>query len=217
MDDSWIDGPEHISECGGCDSWCEACCDVNENAYQEWLKNEKAKVETQKEKDALANLGKNEKTKVETQKEKDGLANLTAKAIYLKDKLPKAREEGKAGHITTAYLREVRDANLGKNMKTAKENAAFWNAKLNKAKEEGKPGHIITAYLREVRDANLENNVAAAETNVAFWTAKLDKARKEGKTGQSVTSYLRGLCDSKRVLLKEMRAYMKETIPSKKM
>ena len=206
MDDSWIDGPEHISECGGCDSWCEACCDVNENAYQEWLKNEKAKVETQKEKDVLANLGKNEKTKVETQKEKDGLANLTAKAIYLKDKKP----------ITTAYLREVRDANLGKNMKTAKENAAFWNAKLNKAKEEGKPGHIITAYLREVRDANLENNVAAAETNVAFWTAKLDKARKEGKTGQSVTSYLRGLCDSKRVLLKELRAYMKETIPSKK-
>jgi uncharacterized protein YdbL (DUF1318 family) len=189
MDDSWIDGPEHISECGGCDSWCEACCDVNENAYQEWLKNEKAKVETQKEKDV------------------HGLANLTAKAIYLKDKKP----------ITTAYLREVRDANLGKNMKTAKENAAFWNAKLNKAKEEGKPGHIITAYLREVRDANLENNVAAAETNVAFWTAKLDKARKEGKTGQSVTSYLRGLCDSKRVLLKEMRAYMKETIPSKKM
>ena len=64
MDDSLIDGPEHISECGGCDSWCEACCDVNENAYQEWLKNEKAKVETQKEKDELANL--------------------TAKAIYLK-------------------------------------------------------------------------------------------------------------------------------------
>ena len=84
MDDSWIDGPEHISECGGCDSWCEACCDVNENAYQEWLKNEKAKVETQKEKDVLANLEKNEKTKVETQKEKDELANLTAKAIYLK-------------------------------------------------------------------------------------------------------------------------------------
>ena len=144
MDDSWIDGPEHISECGGCDSWCEACCDVNENAYQEWLKNEKAKVETQKE--------------------KDGLANLTAKAIYLKDKKP-----------------------------------------------------ITTAYLREVRDANLEKNVAAAETNVEFWTAKLDKAREEGKTGQNVTSYLRGLCDSKRVLLKELRAYMKETIPSKKM
>jgi hypothetical protein len=164
MDDSWIDGPEHISECGGCDSWCEACCDVNENAYQEWLKNEKAKVETQKEKDVLANLGKNEKTKVETQKEKDGLANLTAKAIYLKDKKP-----------------------------------------------------ITTAYLREVRDANLEKNVAAAETNVEFWTAKLDKAREEGKTGQNVTSYLRGLCDSKRVLLKELRAYMKETIPSKKM
>ena len=76
MDDSWIDGPEHISECGGCDSWCEACCDVNENAYQEWLKNEKAKVETQKEKDVLANLGKNEKTKVETQKEKDGQSNI---------------------------------------------------------------------------------------------------------------------------------------------
>ena len=211
MDDSWIDGPEHISECGGCDSWCEACCDVNENAYQEWLKNNKAKVETQKEKDVhgLANLtAKAIYLKMnKIIKEKEGLANLTAKAIYLKDKKP----------ITTAYLREVRDANLGKNMKTAKENAAFWNAKLNKAKEEGKPGHIITAYLREVRDANLENNVAAAETNVAFWTAKLDKARKEGKTGQSVTSYLRGLCDSKRVLLKEMRAYMKETIPSKKM
>ena len=94
MDDSLIDGPEHISECGGCDSWCEACYDVNENAYQEWLKNKKAKVETQKEKDVLANLGKNEKTKVESQKEKDELANLTAKAIYLKmNKIIKEKKE----------------------------------------------------------------------------------------------------------------------------
>ena len=108
-------------------------------------------------------------------------------------------------------------ADLGKNMKTAEENVAFWKEKLNKAREEGKAGHIITAYLREVRDAILEKNVAAAEANVAFWTEKLNKAREEGKTGQSITSYLRGLCDSKKSLLKEMRAYINETIPLKKM
>jgi hypothetical protein len=110
-------------------------------------KNEKAKVETQKEKDGLANLGKNMKTA-----EKN--------VAFLKDKLNKAREEGKAGHIITAYLREVRDAILEK-CSGGRNKCSILDSQTQQSKKRRKDWakhHVLSEWTWRFKKRSLEGN-----------------------------------------------------------